>query len=245
MHQRPMHLHAAGPIPPEVCAEVPYPRDPSQSTALLHIERSGHVDADDDLATLLRSAWRKLHTRSRRPPCCPRCQGNVARFDGNDVSGLPQFFCLHCHRRFNRLTGTPMARLKAPAKLWAYFGLVGRPMQLADCARQLDIRYETVVNWSLQTRLWLLSLDATGSWERRVQLGVHYAVVPASTLEGSSPGLQGCQCVVMAGAGAATPEGSQAPLLMRVCARCELAGRPHAKAENVKRANQIQERALR
>jgi hypothetical protein len=122
-----------------------------------------------------------------------------------------------------------MARVKAPAKMWEYFGLIGRSMPLTDCARQLEIRYETVVNWSLQTRLWLLTLDATGNWERRVRLGVHYAVVPATALGRTPAVLQGCQCVLIAGESGAVPEQSGAPLLMRVCPRCELAGRPRAK----------------
>ncbi len=230
LRQRPMHSGRGCTTASADTCDIRYPSDPRKTTALLHIRPAGAVDAvDHDLEAFLQSAWRKLHTLNRRPPRCPRCRTSGANCDGNDSSGLPQFFCPHCHRRFNRLTGTPMARLKAPAKLWTYFGLISRPMQVAECARQLDIRHETVLNWSLQTRLWLLALDPTGSWERRVQLGVRYAVAPASALDRPAPAMQGCKCVLIRGEEASLPEENRAPLLMRVCPLCERAGRPRSK----------------
>ncbi len=204
--------------------DLPYPSDPRQASALLHIRPSHHPDGNDhDLAAYLESAWRKLHTRSRRPLRCPRCHAGGTRYDGVDGSGLPQFFCDHCQRRFNRVTDTPMARLKSPDKILAYFHLISQPISVAECARQLDIRHETVLNWSLQTRLWLLTLDPTGSWELRVRLGVRYAVVPGSAPERPIGPTQGCRCELVKGEGASRRDADNMPLLMRVCPLCERA----------------------
>lgn len=116
-----------------------------------------------------------------------------------------------------------MARLKSPDKVWTYFHLLSKPISVAACARQLDIAHETVLNWSLQTRLWLLALDPTGTWERRVQLGVRYAVAPSSALESPVFPSQGCRCALARDEGAFQGGADNGPLLMRVCPLCERA----------------------
>ncbi len=193
----------------------------------MHVRPLGPTDvADAGLTAFLLSAWRKLHTTSHRPPRCPRCNARGATYDGLDHSGLPQFHCHGCHRRFNRLTGTPMARLRPEDKLRAFFALISLPVSPAEAARKLAIQSETVAHWSLQIRLWLLALEPEGNWERRVRLGVRYAVVPASVLNAPVPATFACRCALIGHDSPSLNQADDGPLLMRVCPLCERAAHP-------------------
>ncbi|MDF3833797.1 DUF746 domain-containing protein [Cupriavidus basilensis] len=190
----------------------------------MHVRPLGPGDAGDaDLAAFLLSAWRKLHSASHRPPRCPRCDARGATCDGLDHSRLPQFHCHGCNRRFNRLTGTPMARLRPEDKLRAFFTLISLPASAAEVGRKLEIQPETVAHWSLQIRLWLLALDPEGSWESRVQLGVRYAVVPASVRDAPAKAAFGCRCTLVGSDSPSLSQADDGPLLMRVCPLCERA----------------------
>lgn len=190
------------------------------ATALMHWRPSvADEAADQALAGFLEAAWRRLRSDSRQPPSCPRCGTQDASPCGHDSSGLPQFLCHACRRRFNRLTGTPMARLRPQDKLRAFFGIASHHWSVADAARQLGVSSDTVLHWSLQTRLWLLELDPSGTWERRVQLGVHYRFVPA-TVPATVPAVAGCRCEPPA---AETAGALQDGGLQRICPLCEQA----------------------
>ncbi|MDW3686044.1 DUF746 domain-containing protein [Cupriavidus sp. CV2] len=202
-----MHLHAD---------------DLRRATTLIHVRAGGAAGvADADLTAFLLSAWRKLNSASRRPPQCPRCRARKSTFDGTDGSSLPLFHCAGCRQRFSRLTGTPMARLRLEDKAEAFFSLASQQVSVAEAARRLGIKSETVRHWSIQTRLWLLTLDRQGDWERRVQLGVRYAVLPASTRDEPASTARECKCTIASDDSDALAEMENAPLLIRVCPLCE------------------------
>jgi len=193
-----------------------------EAVVLMHWRPSvAAVPADLALADYLLSAWQRLRSPNRRPPPCPRCGVVGASACGADSSGLPQFLCRACGRRFNRLTGTPMARLRPEGKLRAFFGLASRHWSIAEAARHLGVGADTVHHWSLQTRLWLLQLDPSGAWERRVQLGVHYRIGPQGD-PAEAEAVAGCRCAVLA---PARPGGAAGGRLVRVCPYCEQAMR--------------------
>ncbi|MHA7684203.1 transposase [Cupriavidus sp. PET2-C1] len=212
------------PTASRVSAHVyPHAEDLRRATTLIHVRASGAAGASDaDLTAFLLTAWRKLHSASHRPPQCPRCRARKSTFDGIDGSGgLPLFHCAGCRQRFSRLTGTPMARLRLEDKAEAFFNLASQQVSVAEAARRLGIKSETVRHWSIQTRLWLLKLDRQGDWERRVQLGVRYAVLPASTRGESASVTRECKCTVASDDSDALAEMENAPLLIRVCPLCE------------------------
>ncbi|MGO4325907.1 DUF746 domain-containing protein [Cupriavidus sp. 2TAF22] len=197
-------------------------QEPRRATTLIHIgARATGAGGDADLATFLLSAWRRLHTASRRPPRCPRC-GERAAFHSTDEGGLPQFQCTGCRQPFTRLTGTPVGRLRLGDKAEAFFGLASRQITVAEAARRLLIKSETVRHWSLQTRLWLLSLDPKGDWERRMLLGVRYAVLPEGGQVKTLAATRECRCAVASDDSDALAEIENPPLLVRVCPVCEL-----------------------
>jgi transposase-like protein len=199
-----------------------FPGGRPAATTLIHIwPASALGEEDTDLTAYLASAWRKLHATSRRPPRCPRCHSGGATNNGADYKGLPQFVCDQCHRRFNRLSGTPMARLRPDeGTLHAFFGLASQHMSVAEASRRLGINAETVVRWSVQSRLWLLELDPSGSWEQHVHLAVHYAVIPEDQQGNAPAGGLGCRCSPVRSAA------NDMPALLRVCPLCEQGRHP-------------------
>ncbi|WP_454724546.1 MULTISPECIES: DUF746 domain-containing protein [Cupriavidus] len=200
----------------------PLAREPRRATTLIHIgARAANAAGDEALADYLMAAWRRLHVASRRAPRCPRCGGSAA-FHSTDESGLPQFQCTGCRQPFTRLTGTPMGRLRLGDKAETFFHLVSHQITTAEAARRLLIKSETVKHWSLQTRLWLLALDPTGAWERRVLLGVRYAVLPEGAPVKPLAASPACRCAVASDDSDALAEMENPPLLVRVCPACEL-----------------------
>lgn len=181
-------------------------------TTLMHWRASVADEAvDHELVDFLEAAWQGLRSNSRLPPDCPRCGKSGASSCGADKSGLPQFLCPTCRRRFNRLTGTPMSRLRPEPKLRAFFAIVAYHWSIADAARHIGVRTDTIYHWSLQTRLWLLELDPSGAWERRIQLGVHYRLGQPLQTRGAK-----CRCSPTSSSGSSTEDG-----LLRICADCE------------------------
>ena len=48
---------------------------------------------------------------------CPHC-GGIELYRHGVVSGLQRYYCKHCHKTFNALTGTPLARLREKQNGW-------------------------------------------------------------------------------------------------------------------------------
>ena len=213
----------AGRVPPQRPLR-PFADELRRATTLIHVRASGAADTGDaGLAAYLLSAWRTLHSASHVPPHCPRCGAHKTVYDGTDDGSVPFFHCGGCRQRFTRLTGTPMARLRLEDKAETFFQLASQQVSVAEAARRLAIKSETVRHWSVQTRLWLLELDPQGEWEHRVQLGVRYAVMPAIARGEPAPATRECRCSVASDDSEALAEMENAPLLIRVCALCEQA----------------------
>jgi len=200
-----------------------------RATSLMHVCTGNRGGGDAELAAYLQEAWRALHAEAAVAPDCPHCGTDGAHACPATADELPHFRCRQCRRRFNRLSATPLARLRHTDRFVPIFALLARSMSLAEAARQLDVKAETVAHWSTQIRQWLLMLDPSGKWERRVQLGVHYAVVPAGTPRRMEPRPAGCRCMLAGAGGEARPVpengdlGIEGPLLLRVCPQCDSA----------------------
>lgn len=133
---------------------------------------------DRKLTDFLTRAWLELVNPLSTPlPRCPHCDGLRIRPDGHKKKrdGLPVFFCHGCKRSFNRLTGTPFARLLNRAKGAAMIPLLSRQLSLLQVGKRLGRTQKAVHSWLLAFRRWLLELDPSGHWEARVRLGVRVA----------------------------------------------------------------------
>lgn len=129
---------------------------------------------DRALTAFILRALREALSKSESPPACPHCASRATMLAGRPHARLPRptFLCRSCKRRFNRLTGTPLARLRHGSKLLAFVRLLSQQLSYAQAAERLEIDYTAVANWSAKLRLWLLQLDPSGEWESRVRLGL-------------------------------------------------------------------------
>jgi len=129
---------------------------------------------DIELTAFLSSALQEFYSLSEAPPPCPLCQSNNTELLSRVHARLPlpAFRCRACGlRQFNRLTGTPLARLRR-AKIPAFIRLLSQQMPYAEATRRLGVDYTAVENWTKKFRIWLLQLDPSGKWEARVRLGI-------------------------------------------------------------------------
>ncbi|KVO12613.1 DNA-binding protein [Burkholderia ubonensis] len=129
---------------------------------------------DQELTTFLSAQIAALLSESHEPrPRCPRCGGghiSSAGFRTRPIGRLPMFECQTCQRYFSRTAGTPLGE-KHLKKLDLFVSLLSQPISCTDAGERMgslsnDIS-QRVVGW----RVWLLQLDPSGQWERRIRLG--------------------------------------------------------------------------
>ncbi|MDN8070557.1 DUF746 domain-containing protein [Burkholderia vietnamiensis] len=132
---------------------------------------------DGDLTDYLMRAWYGLIQPSPTPvPRCPHCDGLHIRAERpSGKSKLPTYFCHTCKKSFNRLTGTPFARLQNLPKGTEMIPLLSRQMSLLQAGERLGRTQKAILSWLLAFRRYLLDLDPSGQWEARVRLGVRVA----------------------------------------------------------------------
>ncbi|WP_098495034.1 DUF746 domain-containing protein [Collimonas sp. PA-H2] len=129
---------------------------------------------DTELTAFLDDALQEIYSKSEVPPPCPFCKSTNTGLASRPHARLPlpSFLCRTCRlRQFNRVTGTPLMRLRA-AKLPAFIHLLSQQMSYAEAMRRLGVDYTAVENWTKKFRTWLLQLDPSGKWEARVRLGI-------------------------------------------------------------------------
>jgi transposase-like protein len=108
------------------------------------------------------------------PPACPHCGSADSRLTGKmrAALALPQFQCRACTRLFTRTTRTPMANMLRKDMLYAILPLLSQHRTLHDAAASLGTKPEIIKSWVRRFREWLMALDPSGDFERRVRLGL-------------------------------------------------------------------------
>jgi transposase-like protein len=129
---------------------------------------------DRALTACVLRALREARSRSEVPPVCPHCGSRATILASRPHARMPRptFRCRDCGRCYNRLTGTPLARLRHEDKLLAFARLLSQQISYAQAAARLDVDYTAIANWVAKFRLWLLQIDPSGEWESRVRIGV-------------------------------------------------------------------------
>ncbi|AMP15472.1 DUF746 domain-containing protein [Collimonas pratensis] len=143
----------------------------------LQFRRAGNTfpDSEDhELTAYLIQAYAEAHSTSLRPPTCPHCfsRRTTLGFRPRPGESKPGFHCKTCDKRFNRLTGTPLARLRHATLMPEFFRLLSQQLPYEEAARRLDVFVPTIRNWAKKIRLWLLQLDPSGEWEAKARLGI-------------------------------------------------------------------------
>ncbi len=129
---------------------------------------------DRELTAYLLRALREARSRSEAPAACPHCGSRDTALAGRAHARMPRpsFLCQRCGKKFNRLTGTALARLRHERKAREFVRLLSQQLSYAQAAERLGVDYSAIANRCAKFRLWLLQLDPDGHWENRVRLGL-------------------------------------------------------------------------
>ncbi|MGO4479997.1 IS1595 family transposase, partial [Massilia sp. 2TAF26] len=80
------------------------------------------------------------------PLCCPHCQADKP-FRHGHAHGLQRYRCRNCHRTFNRLSGTPLARLRHKARWLDHLGCMLDSRSVRRSAREIGVASATSFRW--------------------------------------------------------------------------------------------------
>ena len=154
-----------------------------------------HAEEDTELAAFLSAQLDLLLSSDHDPkPPCPRCGGSEIVTNGSSklVSGRrrPLFRCKACTRIYSRLIGTPFENRRYLAKQDVLIPLLSQPLSFADAGERLGSLPHDVKRRVLTLRNWLLELDPSGHWERRVRLGSRLGELRAEAIHFEETGAQ-------------------------------------------------------
>lgn len=86
-----------------------------------------------------------IEARGKSAPC-PHCgSGQVLR--NGYASGLQRYKCRNCHRTFNALTGTPLARLRQKSKWLTQAKILCDSESITQAALRLKVARSTAFRW--------------------------------------------------------------------------------------------------
>ncbi len=135
-----------------------------------------HIPESEDRepTVYLLRALREVRSKCEVPVACPHCGSRDTALAGRAHARMPRpsFLYQSCGKKFNRLTSTPLARLRHERKALEFVRLLSQQLSYAQAAERLDVDYTAIVNWCAKFRLWLLELDPGGHWESRVRRGL-------------------------------------------------------------------------
>ncbi|CAJ3446510.1 substrate-binding repeat-containing protein [Burkholderia pseudomallei] len=92
-----------------------------------------------------------------------------AGFRTRPIGRLPMFACQTCRRYFSRTAAPPLGE-KHLKKLDLFVSLLSHPISCVDAGEQMGSLSTDIGKRVTAWRAWLLELDPSGKWERRVRL---------------------------------------------------------------------------
>jgi transposase-like protein len=85
---------------------------------------------------------------------CPHC-ASVELFRHGVVSGLQRYYCQHCHKIFNALTGAPLARLRDKPKWLTYLAAMAQSLTVRRSATDTGVHRNTSFRWRHRFLSWI------------------------------------------------------------------------------------------
>jgi len=87
-----------------------------------------------------------IEARFELKSACPHCAGvGLSRYGSS--SGLQRYACKNCHKTFNALTGTPLARLRHKSKWLDYLAAMADAQTIRQSAANTGIHRNTSFRW--------------------------------------------------------------------------------------------------
>ncbi len=94
---------------------------------------------NEKILNLINSIAIKIHR-------CPHCGSNNVRKFGTN-RGLQRFDCRNCHKKYNALTGTPLAHLHKREQWLHMASALNDSVSLDKTARRCNIAHSTAFRW--------------------------------------------------------------------------------------------------
>jgi transposase-like protein len=85
---------------------------------------------------------------------CPHC-ASVELYRHGLVNGLQRYKCKSCHKTFNALTGTPLARLRDKAKWMNYLAAMAQSLTVRQSASDTGVHRNTSFRWRHRFLEWI------------------------------------------------------------------------------------------
>jgi transposase-like protein len=85
---------------------------------------------------------------------CPHC-ASVDLYRHGLVSGLQRYYCKSCHKTFNALTGTPLARLREKSKWLNYLAAMTQSLTVRKSASDTGVHRNTSFRWRHRFLNWI------------------------------------------------------------------------------------------
>ena len=85
---------------------------------------------------------------------CPHC-ASVELYRHGLVNGLQRYKCKNCHKTFNALTGTPLARLRNKPKWMNYLAAMTQSLTVRQSASDTGVHRNTSFRWRHRFLEWI------------------------------------------------------------------------------------------
>lgn len=85
---------------------------------------------------------------------CPHC-ASAELYRYGMVSGLQRYYCKNCHKTFNALTGTPLARLRQKPKWLDYLAAMAQSLTVRQSASDTGVHRNTSFRWRHRFLRWI------------------------------------------------------------------------------------------
>jgi transposase-like protein len=98
--------------------------------------------------------FERIEARFDAQRACPHCAG-VELYRHGVVSGLQRHYCKPCHKTFNALTGTPLARLRDKPKWLDHLATMARSQTVRQSAADTGVHRNTSFRWRHRFLNWI------------------------------------------------------------------------------------------
>jgi transposase-like protein len=85
---------------------------------------------------------------------CPHC-ASTELYRHGVVDGLQRYCCKQCHKTFNALTGTPLARLREKPKWLGYLAAMAQSLTVRKSAAEVGVHRNTSFRWRHRFLEWI------------------------------------------------------------------------------------------
>lgn len=117
----------------------------ASASQILDLEQAIRLIASQQVADIALARRSNGSTKNR---VCPHCDGANVVLHGKDRNQRQRFKCRECHRTYNILTGTPMARARKPEKWGKYLSFMTDHVSIRKIvAAGIGVNHVTVWRW--------------------------------------------------------------------------------------------------